>query len=178
MDYEQLITNWHAKADREDYFSKYVFQYLAFIAFLRKKRFTDVDSDRRAIQRLKRDENIRDQYLSLIQERPEICQSWDAIIEELETSPLANEWNGEVTVTRWWNCSENQCPEDVENIDRRRGVIHDLEDWINMVEFWYSIRNNLFHGSKDPGRERDYLAVKHGYKTLRPLVEILLNQSG
>ena len=47
------------------------------------------------------------------------------------------------------------------------GVIHDLKDWENMVEFWYSIRNNLFHGAKNPQDERDQFLIENGYKTLR-----------
>lgn len=43
-----------------------------------------------------------------------------------------------------------------------------------MVEFWSAIRNNLFHGTKDPQDKRDRILVENGYKTLRELVEILL----
>jgi hypothetical protein len=47
-----------------------------------------------------------------------------------------------------------------------------------MIEFWRTVRDNLFHGSKDPESERDQLIVEHGYKTLRPLVEIFLSDEG
>ena len=43
-----------------------------------------------------------------------------------------------------------------------------------MVEFWYSIRNNLFHGTKDPEVERDRKLVEFGYKTLSSLMEIFV----
>jgi len=46
----------------------------------------------------------------------------------------------------------------------------------NMVEFWHSIRNNLFHGAKNPENERDQFAVKYGYRTLNELMEIMLNE--
>jgi hypothetical protein len=59
-----------------------------------------------------------------------------------------------------------------------KGIIRDLDDWENMVECWHSIRNNLFHGGKNPHERRGQLAVKNGYKTLRPLVEIFLSDEG
>ena len=57
---------------------------------------------------------------------------------------------------------------------KEKGILHSLEDWTNMVEFWYSIRNNLFHGAKTNYLNRDKLLVENGFKTLNPLVEILL----
>jgi len=33
--YYSLIKNWHSKASEEDYFSKFMFEYMAFIAYLR-----------------------------------------------------------------------------------------------------------------------------------------------
>ena len=59
-----------------------------------------------------------------------------------------------------------------------QGKIRDLNDWENMVEFWHSIRNNLFHGSKNPQDDRDQLLIENGYKTLSPLVGILLENTG
>ncbi|HEX2792143.1 MAG TPA: hypothetical protein VHO23_00250, partial [Candidatus Paceibacterota bacterium] len=60
------------------------------------------------------------------------------------------------------------------NVCEEQGKIRNLEDWENMVEFWHSIRNNLFHGSKNPQDERDQLLIGNGYKTLNPLVELFL----
>ena len=45
-----------------------------------------------------------------------------------------------------------------------------------MVEFLYLVRNNLFHGQKDAEDERDKFAVEFGYKTLRELAELLLEE--
>jgi hypothetical protein len=44
--------------------------------------------------------------------------------------------------------------------------VRSLSDWGNMVEFWYSVRNNLFHGTKDPNIKRDCFLVEHAYRTL------------
>ena len=71
--------------------------------------------------------------------------------------------------------SHNRLEEQTEEEKRKlKGVIHSLKDWENIVEFWHSIRNNLFHGAKDPEKERDQFAVKYGYKTLKELIEMLL----
>ncbi len=35
-----------------------------------------------------------------------------------------------------------------------------------MVEFWYAVRNNLFHGGKNPTIKRDCFLVEHAYRTL------------
>ena len=45
-----------------------------------------------------------------------------------------------------------------------------------MVEFWYSVRCNLFHGAKYLEKARDKLLVECGYKTLKELLEIFINQ--
>lgn len=46
MDYKDLIKNWHNKASDEDYFSKFVFEYLAFIASLKTQLYKTVAKDR------------------------------------------------------------------------------------------------------------------------------------
>ena len=66
MNYNQLIKNWHNKAARKDYFSKFVFEYLAFIAYIKTQLFNDVESDRNAIQKLKQDQRIKNDYLRKI----------------------------------------------------------------------------------------------------------------
>ena len=53
MDYFELIKNWHQRASSDttdEYFSKYVFEYLAFIAFLRTQLYPDTKRDVKAIQ--------------------------------------------------------------------------------------------------------------------------------
>ncbi len=174
MNYDELIKSWHIKATNEDYFSKFVFEYLAFIAFLKKKKFTDAINDRQAIQKLKRDENIRNNYLPKLNSDQNIKESWTIIKQELDRVPLGNiSGNGlGVEELKWWNCSGDQLTENIDHATS--GIIHGLDDWENMVEFWYSIRNNFFHGGKDPDNSRDRLLIENGYKTLCPLVDIFL----
>jgi hypothetical protein len=50
------------------------------------------------------------------------------------------------------------------------------DDWVNTVEVWYSIRNNLFHGGKNPNIERDHFLVEHAYKMLKPFMDMELKE--
>jgi hypothetical protein len=40
-----------------------------------------------------------------------------------------------------------------------------------MIEFWYGVRNNLFHGGKNPDVKRDYFLVEHAFKTLSKFMD-------
>jgi len=179
MNYDNLIKNWHIKASEEDYFSKFVFEYLAFIAFLCKKKFTNYRTDRNVIQRLKQDNETKQSYLTKIGSEEHLKKAWDNIMAELRESRLGNASGSsdEIEEIKWWNCShlalQDQTPEER---GKTKGIIHNLEDWENMVEFWYSIRNNLFHGAKDPEEKRDQILIQIGYITLRELVQILLDE--
>ncbi|MDD4910116.1 MAG: hypothetical protein PHR44_05500 [Candidatus Omnitrophica bacterium] len=180
MSYEQLIKNWHAKASEEDYFSKFVFEYLAFIAYLKTQKYLSNDSDRQAIQKLKQAKDIRKKYLERIKSRKFLRKDWEHIKQELDKLRLGNASRdlNSVEEIKWWNCSKNNLDEmSPEERQEIKGVIHSLSDWGNMVEFWCSIRNNLFHGTKDPERERDRFAVEYGYKTLKELMDIFLENN-
>jgi hypothetical protein len=146
--FKKLIRNWHEKATTEDYFSKFVFEYLAFAAILRKYSNVESKSDRDAIEWLKKNKEIKEKYLERIGKEVDLTK----LIDYLRVEP-------------------------VENNDKKVKIEGD-EDWPNMVEFVYSVRNNLFHGSKDPEDARDKFLVEYAYELLRPLVEILLNKIG
>src|SRR5215213_7648394 len=90
MNYDQLIKNWHSKASDEDYFSKFVFEYLAFVAYLRKKPFREVSNDRAAIQTLKQDDAIRSRYLERIERERELKAAWGTVSGELERLRVGN----------------------------------------------------------------------------------------
>jgi len=172
--YDVLIIGWHKKAvGSEDYFSKYVFEYLAFIAYIKSYVALDVNSDRRAIQKLKRDRALEGKYLGRIKEDDVLLKHWAALIDELKRQPLHNSSRDYdyPEIDEWWNTTGDR-------IDKksklRKGVIHSLSDWQNMVEFWYGTRNNLFHGGKDPNIKRDMFLVEHAFKTLNAFMTIVL----
>ena len=176
MNYDDLIKKWHAKASEEDYFSKYVFEYLAFIATLRKKGFTQARNDRHAIQLLKQNDHIKNLYLPQAASSTTAAQAWQNIKDELDSAPLGNVSNaGQVEEIFYWNCSHSELNQKTEEEKQKRsGILHDIEDWENMVEFWHSIRNNFFHAGKDPEDRRDRLLVKNGFITLQLLVKMMI----
>ena len=53
--------------------------------------------------------------------------------------------------------------------------IKDKDDLENLIEFIYIVRNNLFHGEKDPEEFRDFNMVYYAYRLLKPLVEIMIS---
>jgi hypothetical protein len=171
MDIDRLIITWHIKASEQgDYFSKFVFEYLAFIAFLRKKkeelRYQQGLRDRDVIQKFKRLEDTKVGYLRRIKDSEELQKAWESIKNEFDGKPFSD------AGARSFRKNEHAYWE-----GEKKGVIHSVEDWKNMVEFWHCVRNNLFHGEKDPECQRDEFAVKFGYKTLRELVELLLEKA-
>lgn len=162
--------HWHEK-DPEDYFSGYVFQYLSFIAYLKRKKYIWISKDRGVIQSLKRETTIKDIYISLVWSNKELRDAWQEIKDELNKTPLGNISHNWVVSEddKWWNCSADNC-----SATATKGIIKGADDWENMVEFWYAIRNNLFHGGKDPQDIRDEFLVTQWYITLKPFVEILI----
>ena len=179
MNYTRLINNWHIRASEEDYFSKFVFEYLAFIAHVKTQLYQNIGSDRRAIQRLKRDQSLRRRYLKIVRTEPTLKHDWEHIKRTLDEVRLGNSSRNlfDVEEIEWWNCEQEELNQKTPEEKRKvNGEIHSLDDWGNMVEFWHGIRNNLFHGAKDPENERDQFAVKYGYRTLRELMELLIRE--
>ncbi|MCU7829153.1 MAG: hypothetical protein KZQ85_08820 [Candidatus Thiodiazotropha sp. (ex Myrtea sp. 'scaly one' KF741663)] len=173
--YYPLIEAWHEKASEGDTFSRFVFQYLAFIAHIKNNLYFDARNDRDAIQRLKRDERIGPKHLKAVTSNNTLAQFWNEVIRELEKKPLHNnsaDPNYPV-IDKWWNSTEDQ-PNTYNSLSE--GRLLSLEDWPNMVEYWYSVRNNLFHGGKNPNAGRNGFLVEHAFQTLRPLMNIELSK--
>lgn len=157
-----------------------MFEYLAFIAFVNTQLSQRSRNDRGSIQELKRNNDIKRKYLKKLNNQSNLKRSWERIKRELERAPLGNtsRHNVQTEEIKWWNCTHNELNQKThEEKNKLTGVIHSLSDWENMVEFWYSIRNNLFHGTKDPEVRRDQMLVEYGYETLKYLVEIFLEES-
>ena len=164
------------KASEDDYFSKYMFEYLAFITTLRKKGFTQSHNEHHAIQLLKQNDHIKNLYLPQAKYSTNVDKAWREIKEELDFNPLIKVSNtGQIKEISYWNCSYIELNQKTEEEKRKKsGVLHNLEDWENMVEFWRSIRNNFFHGGKDPEDKRDQLLVKNGFITLQLLIKMMI----
>lgn len=176
MDFLKLIKNWHEQAKvNSDPFSKYVFEYLAFIAYLKRVQFIGQDSDMAAIRDLKNDNHFRKTYLNTVKKNERLVKSWQSIITELDQHPIgvldAN--TDEVRTIWYWDCDCNT-NNDRNHYCNTQGRIRDIDDWKNMVEFWHTIRNNLFHGGKNPSDSRDQLFVREGYETLSAFMDQVL----
>lgn len=152
MTYKDLINQWFNRAIAEDDpFTKYIFLYISFIAFLSQK--WGRTTDRRRINRLKENTEAKDYYLGLAGERGELRNSLSNLVAELREQSIEN--STRVNDTNWVG-------ED--------GVLNGIEDWENLVEFWYRVRNNLFHGHKAPDFKRDRKLVNFAYQTLQPFM--------
>ena len=164
MNFEKLIQNWHSKKIvPEDYFSNFIFEYLAFIAYLKKVAYFE-GSDRVTINQLKDDARFASQYKEIIKADLSLQQTWEYLIVELKSNPITNVTSPRQLEKHWDGA--------------KLGVIVSTEDWKNTVEFWYTVRNNLFHGLKDPESSRDMKMAEYAYKTLSPLVDIFVSQIG
>lgn len=169
-DLDALILRWHDKAKSGDYFEKYVFEYLAFNAFLKTHIALQAPNDRHAIESFKKSK-WKDAYLQLLEseQESEVRDSWLSIIDELKREPFSNssrdydypEFDG-----KWSHPDASK--------RGRGGTVYALNDWGNMVEFWHSVRNNLFHAGVDPTHRRDMFMVKHAFITLNALMRLVV----
>ena len=170
QNFDPLIVSWHEKAKEGDYFSRFVFEYLAFIAILKNKLFISADSDRKAIQALKQNSVRGKRYMQVIENSEPLRNLWLEVMTELNKMPLHNSSRDldyqELDV--WWN---NSGFKSEQKDDSPKGIVESLSDWGNMAEFWYAVRNNLFHGGKDPTIKRDCFLVEHAYRTLAVFME-------
>lgn len=179
--YDGLIAMWHDKARQGDFFSRFVFEYIAFNAYLKSRIILDVVPDRIAIQRFKQNIQYQKMYMQLVTGNKNLAQLWKRIVDELHREPLMNSSrdidNSEID--KYWNCGEDSWRQKTElEKSQSEGVVHSLEDWINMVEFWYSVRNNLFHGGKSPDVPRDHFLVKYAFLTLSAFMKLMMSDFG
>lgn len=147
-DFISRVTNWRTLAKKqEDGFLRFALEYFAFNALLKAVLSPNqlAGQDRRLIDMLKQDENC------------EAHVNADAALYikhlkfELDRSPLVNLTRSNSSVT-----------------------IRSEDNWSDVVEAVYLIRNNLFHGEKRPGDERDQKLVDIGYHLLRSFNDYLI----
>jgi hypothetical protein len=151
--YADLIKQWFERAQKEEeYFTKFIFLYISFIAFLTQRY--NGRNDRGKIESLKKELEAREFYLKLLAKEEGLRKLLIELIGELNRKPIVNVTRGP---DQWWQGTD--------------GELRDEKDWENLVEYWYRVRNNLFHGHKAPGFERDRKLVTYAYKTLYPLMK-------
>lgn len=180
-EYYSLIKNWHAKASDEDYFSRFMFEYMAFTAYLKTQWKTEDQiktmrgsskhvTDRDYIQALKQDSEFGDWWADLAARSTkdkQLVKTLNELVKFLKKEPLTSQDE------RWWNFSGfelNQKP----STRKKPGTLEHVNDLDNIIEFWYSVRNNLFHGTKNPSIERDKELVRFAFLTLHAFVDQVL----
>ncbi len=150
--YPDLIKQWFERSNSEkDVFTKFIFLYISFTAFLTQAH--PGMADREIINSLKEANDARSFYMSLIRNDPMLRATIQKLVSELRNQPIENDTR--INDRNWTG------------ID---GVIRDETDWENLVEYWYRVRNNLFHGRKAPEFIRDRNLVEFAYRTLAPLM--------
>lgn len=146
----EKIKSWREIAvEQGDNFVKFALEYFAFNALARLYLAPndEVVIDRQLINKVKQNEGYKNYILTH-------NQRWVAKLkEELSQKPLIN-------LAR----------------EREHIVIRNEEDWENIVEAVYLIRNNLFHGYKYPGDKRDQDLVEIGYNLLSTFNEYLIGK--
>lgn len=153
MTYEDLIKQWYQRAIKgKDPFTKFIFIYIAFTSFLTLHE--DYLRDRERIINLKNDINAKRYYLSIVRENGDLRKVLLALVDESKRRSVPN-------LTR----------ENDRNWSGRDGVLNGENDWENLVEYWYRIRNNLFHGQKAPESRRNKRLVNYAFLTLQPLMK-------
>lgn len=161
------VNDWHYRAKEEDdFFVKFIFDYLAFVALICYQNY-DNKSDRILIQELKRNSDIKNRFNVKVDK-----EKLNEIIAILNSRPITNTTN---RGDKWWDCDSNNCSN---QISPTNGVIHSNNDFPNILEFIYRVRNNLFHGKKGINFDRDSLIVEYGFYLIDPLVEVLINLKG
>lgn len=176
--YDGLIFMWHKKAEKGDYFSRFIFEYIAFNAYVKSRVILDKVSDRRAIQRIKQHKELKVKYLKSVEKTKALKKIWLNLITELKKNPLLNSSKDidNPEVDKWWNNSGEELKVTGKTVGM--GQIKNIRDWVNMVEFWYAVRNNIFHGGKNPNVQRDHFLVEHAFTTLRPFMNEQLKNLG
>ena len=102
---------------KEIFFSRFNFEYLSFVAYLKNNVYLESPTDEDSIQRLKNDKVLRAEYMAQIYYHRLLKKVWNSLIEESQ-----------------------------QNLIDQKNVIQNLEDWENMVEFWIQTRKKLYNG--------------------------------
>ncbi len=178
-EYLVLIKNWHIKACEEDYFSKFTFEYMALMAYLKTQLFSEKEikvikennskiTDRDYIQLLKRNLYFKDCWLGFCSDNKnrELQKLLKSLVIFLKKESITFD-------EKWWNFDgldinlKNKKEEKI-------GILKNEKDYINLIEFWYSVRNNLFHAEKDPSLYKDRELVRFAFLTLYFFIENVL----
>jgi len=158
------VDSWHNRANKEeDYFVKFIFDYLAFVALICYRNYGN-KRERELIQELKRNSEIKEQYYSKVD-----IDKLNEIIDILKAQTITNFTKRK---DKWGDCDLDHCATQLSPTD---GIINSTDDFQNILEFIYRARNNLFYGKKGIDFGRDSLIVEYGFYLINLLVDVLIN---
>lgn len=153
--YYELINEWFRRSEKEkDYFTKFIFLFISFIAFI-SQRYEGIEFDSKKRDTLKLEKEASDFYTKKVNSDKKLKEMMTNLVDYLDKDPIKNR----TRANEKWD-----------------GKLDDIYDWPNLVEFWFMIRNNLFHGHKGPGFVRDQKLVAYAFETLYPLMENFIKQ--
>lgn len=137
MDHHSQVELLHNKASEGDIFSRFNFEYLSFIAYLKNNLYFKSATDVESIQKLKNDKTLRAEYMNQISYHRLLKKVWNSLIEESQQSMID-----------------------------QKNAIQNLEDWENMIEFWYRTREKTYPGENVLKNTEDQNMVEQAYYTL------------
>jgi hypothetical protein len=150
-DTKDLVLKWYYRGQL-DYFDIYINLFISYNAWF--KKVTELSEDRAAIERLKTRTGIWDEYLAG-NAMHGLDEPFAEIAAITQAEPLKNLTGG----NRHWD-----------------GIVKNDSDWQGLIEYWYRIRCNLFHGTKSPEDDREVKLVKLAHESLNVFMSEIVSR--
>lgn len=156
------IKSWHARSLIEnDPFIKFMCEYLCLVAFL-THMYPQHYSDGRKIKEFLKNLKCQQENKQISEKEFQIVQKFH---NKLDKTILSNH----ILYLK-------EYPLQYKPNNRRliQLYINDLYDNYHMIKYLQYVRNNLFHGIKDPEGDRDKHIIKIGLDIITPFIESLI----
>ncbi|QDK41234.1 hypothetical protein DOM21_07140 [Bacteriovorax stolpii] len=142
MNHSSQIELLHKKASEGDFLSRFNYEYLSFIAHLNNNLYLESKTDVESIQKLKSDKILRAEYMAQISYHRLLKKVWNSVIEE-----------------------------SLQELSYKQSGVQNLEDWENMIEFWYQTRKKSYDDEPALEYTEDKSAPEQAYFTLSFFME-------
>lgn len=142
VDHRSQIELLHSKASEGDIFSRFNFEYLSFVSYLKNNLYLESATDEDSIHKLKNDKALRADYMAQISYHRLLKKVWNSIIEESQ-----------------------------QNLVDQKNAIQNLEDWESMIEFWRYTSKKHHYGENVLKHTSDQAMVEQAYYTLSFFME-------
>ena len=151
----KLICIWYNRAqEATDFFDRFIYIWIAFEAFT--SNYTERNWPTKVRNILKKDKKMNATFSSLM-----LDKSFSRLVLELQKNcPV-------------WDAREKYS----KNPDSSKSI-EDPNDFGEVLEVLYKIRNNLFHGGKRPDIERDKLLVKLSFNIVHVFLDSIISEVG